>query len=90
MAGKDVSVGMTVKDLWDRLDPDTKRWFLDNPGCLLLPHTITATIREASGQDVECDQHGQMVLSPQDRDFIHSKASGATAGPPGHLFREPQ
>jgi hypothetical protein len=69
---------MTVKDQWDRLDPDTKKWLLDNPGCLILPHSITATIREESGQDIECDQHGQMVLSPQDRDFIRAKARGAT------------
>ncbi|WP_457974596.1 hypothetical protein [Arthrobacter sp. D1-17] len=81
---------MTVEDQWDRLDPETKKWLLDNPGCLILPHGITATIREESGQDMECDQHGQMLLSPQDRDFIRSKATVASDGPPGHLFAEPQ
>ncbi|MDQ0867274.1 hypothetical protein [Arthrobacter globiformis] len=76
---------MTVKDQWDRLDPGTKKWLLDNPGCLILPHSITAVIREKSGHDIKCDQHGQMMLSPQDRDFIRSKASGAATTAPGHL-----
>ena len=33
---------MNIKDQWDRLDPATQKWLIDNPGCLILPRTMTA------------------------------------------------
>jgi hypothetical protein len=33
---------MTLKEEWDRLDSETRHWLLDNPGCPLVPNTITA------------------------------------------------
>lgn len=65
---------MTIRDQWDRLDPATQKWLTDNPGCLILPRTITAVICNESAGESDFDQHGQMVLSEEDRGFSQAKA----------------
>lgn len=74
---------VSLKDEWDRLDPETQNWLLDNPGCVILPRTMSEKIdREAAG-DIERDQHGQIVLSRDDHDFIRDKAEASgTIHPP--------
>lgn len=79
-------MGMNIKDQWDRLDHATQRWLLDNPGCLILPRTITAIIRKDTGGTDESDQHGEMALSEEDRTFIQAKGHDAPAAPPGYRF----
>jgi hypothetical protein len=54
---------MTLKEEWDRLDSETRQWLLDNPGCVLVPNTITARIQDTSARQIEVDEHGQMILS---------------------------
>jgi hypothetical protein len=71
---------MTVRDQWDRLDPETQKWLTDNPGRLILPHTITAVICKESTGEGTCDQHGQMVLTEEDRGFIQAKARQTRPG----------
>lgn len=79
-------IEMNIKDQWDRLDPATQKWLTDNPGCLILPRTITATIcRETRGTD-DGDQHGETVLSQEDRDFIQAKANEIRTGPQEYRF----
>ncbi|WP_211882115.1 hypothetical protein [Pseudarthrobacter albicanus] len=77
---------MNIKDQWDRLDDATRTWLIDNPGCLVLPRTITATIARETGENAECDPHGQMVLSQEDRDFIQSKANNTRTAAPEYRF----
>jgi hypothetical protein len=67
---------MTLKDKWDQLDSETRRWLLDNPGCAMVPCTVTDRIRQLSAGNIDVDGHGQMVLSREDLDFIREKGTG--------------
>ena len=35
---------MGIDKLWDRLEPDTRQWLVDNPGCVILPRDVVAAI----------------------------------------------
>jgi hypothetical protein len=65
---------MHIKDYWNRIDHTTQKWLIDNPGCQILPRTITAVIRKETGEADEGDQHGEAALSQEDRDFIRAMA----------------
>lgn len=71
---------MSLKDEWERLDADTRKWLLDNPGCVLLPSAITAVIQRVSDRHIDVDGHGQMILSREDLDFIREKGIPLGAG----------
>jgi hypothetical protein len=71
---------MTLKDEWDRLDSTTRQWPLDNPGCVTVPRTVAAMIKQNSAGHVDVDGHGQMLLSREDLDFIREKGTGVGAG----------
>lgn len=77
---------MTLKDEWDRLDTKTRRWLLDNPGCVMVPRTVASMIQRNCAGHVEVDGHGQMILSREDLDFIRDKGRGVTE-PVGEEFR---
>jgi hypothetical protein len=77
---------MNIKDHWDRLSPETRRWLTDNPGCLILPRTMTETICQETGIRPDCDEHGQATPSQEDLDFIRAKAEGTQTSPPAHRF----
>ncbi|GAA5199090.1 hypothetical protein GCM10023346_37990 [Arthrobacter gyeryongensis] len=68
---------MSLKDEWDRLDSGTRRWLLENPACLVLPPAMSAKFGKDARTDIACDRHGQVVLSPEDHDFIREKAEAA-------------
>ncbi|MCY1224382.1 hypothetical protein D9M72_365370 [compost metagenome] len=68
---------MSLKDEWDRLDSETRTWLLENPGCLVVPRTVSAKISQGAHAAIEQDQHGQIVLSRDDHDFIRGKAEAA-------------
>lgn len=70
---------MTLKDEWDRLDSGTRTWLLENPGCVIVPRTVTARIKQHSAVHIEVDGHGQMTLSREDLDFIHEKGTDVEA-----------
>lgn len=76
-------MGMNIKDQWDRLDHTTQQWLIDNPGCLILPRTVTAIICKETGGTKEDAPHGERLLSQEDRGFIQAKAHEARTGPPG-------
>jgi hypothetical protein len=65
---------MGIEKLWDRLEPETRQWLVDNPGCKILPRAVVSAIEKATGSHFEQDRHGEIVLSPGDCDFIHSAA----------------
>lgn len=79
---------MHIKEQWDRLSPATRQWFIDNPGCVIVPRTITTAINTETGQNADTDAHGETVLSEEDRLFIQEKShhDGTTTSPPGHRF----
>ncbi|MET3172790.1 UNVERIFIED_ORG: hypothetical protein ABIB52_000618 [Arthrobacter sp. UYCu721] len=77
---------MRIMDHWDRLSPATQRWLTDNPGCLILPRTLTERICQETGVSADCDEHGQAALSQQDLDFIRAKAEGTQTAAPEHRF----
>ncbi len=66
---------MNIKDNWDRLDPATQKWLIENPGCQILPRTITSIISRETGTVPVTGRHGEMALSREDHDFIRTKAS---------------
>ena len=63
---------MDIEKLWDRLEPETRQWLVDNPGCRILPRTVVAAITKATGVQVEQDRHGESSLSPSDCDFLRT------------------
>jgi hypothetical protein len=68
---------VNLKDEWDRLDSETRKWLLDNPGCLVLPRSMSAKISNDVHKDIERDQHGQIMLSRDDHAFLRDKAEAA-------------
>jgi hypothetical protein len=72
---------MELKSQWHRLDPATRRWLLDNPGCVVLPRTISTILARVADEPVVRDQHGAIRLTPADLSFIRTRVNGsATAG----------
>jgi hypothetical protein len=69
---------MNIKDQWDRLDSTTQQWFIDNPGCVILPRTVSAVVNSETGSDDATDQHGERLLSQEELEFIRSKAKEAS------------
>ena len=74
---------MDIRDNWDRLSPSTQQWLTDNPGCMILPRTITSIIRQETGGTADRDRHGTSLLSEADRDFITRQGTVRPAVPAG-------
>lgn len=67
---------MNLKDNWHKLSPAIPQWHIDNPGCLILPRTLVATICAETGGSADCDRHGEAALSQEDCDSIQAPATG--------------
>lgn len=80
---------MTLKEEWGRLDSETRQWLLNNPGCSMVPCTVTDRIRQNSTGNIEVDVdgHGQMLLSREDLDFLREKGAGVGAAKGSDEFR---
>ncbi|MEZ2388022.1 hypothetical protein AB6813_00500 [bacterium RCC_150] len=80
------SKAMGIKEQWHRIDPATQRWLTDHPGSVILPRTLSTIINNEIGESGESDQHGELVLSTEDQQFIQALASkggnGPSAAPP--------
>ena len=78
-----------LENLWNKLDPKTQEWMRANPGCVILPRSVTEALVRASGSPDSLegvDRNGQLTLSPQDQAFIKSVAAASPVGhpmPPG-------
>lgn len=70
---------MHIKEQWNRLDPSTQQWLMDNPGCVVLPRTLAAIFNKETGENADVDMHGEAVLTGEDREFIRAKAREAEA-----------
>ncbi|MDQ0241434.1 hypothetical protein [Arthrobacter bambusae] len=76
-AKKAVFTSVSLKDLWDRLDSETRTWLLENPACLVLPPAMSAKLNKHAHGDIGFDQQWQVVLTRDDHDFIREKAEAA-------------
>ena len=77
-----------IRDQWHRLPPTVTQWLTENPGCMILPRTLSAEISAAAGHPLEVNDHGESTLSQEDVDFIRMK-SHETEHPkpgPGYTF----
>jgi hypothetical protein len=73
---------MGIDKVWDQLEPETRQWLVDNPGCMILPRAVVAAIAKATGDELDQDRHGESALSPEDCDFIRNAAG--LQGAEGH------
>jgi hypothetical protein len=78
--GKGATKELTLKEEWDRLDSETRQWLLDNPACVMVTRTVSAKIKEVAAGPIEVDEHGQMLLTREDLDFIRGKGAAVGAG----------
>jgi hypothetical protein len=78
---------MHIKEQWNRLDPTTQQWLMDNPGCMVLPRTLTAIFNKETGENADAGVHGETVLTGEDRDFIQAKAREASSTALGPDYR---
>ncbi|PNI10537.1 hypothetical protein CXX84_03550 [Arthrobacter sp. AFG7.2] len=65
---------MGIDMVWDQLEPETRQWLVDNPGCMILPRSVVAAISKATGDQLDQDRHGESALSPSDIEFIRNAA----------------
>lgn len=66
-----------IDEWWSDLDPETRNWFAENPGCLVLPRTIANTVCKVTGAHAGQDRHGRLELSARDREFIRTQVENA-------------
>jgi hypothetical protein len=74
-----------IQDQWHRLPSSVTQWLIDNPGCVILPRTLSAEISAATGQPLNEDRHGETPLGQQDVDFIRMKSREVQIGQPPSL-----
>lgn len=78
---------MELKSQWHRLDHATRRWLMDNPGCVVLPRTISTIVARVADEPVVRDQHGAIQLSAEDVSFIRTRVHGSSDSAAGeHRF----
>lgn len=79
---------LRIRDQWNLLPSPVTQWLMENPGCMILPRTISAEISAATGQPANGDPHGETTLSQDDVDFIQMKSHEAGPGQPdpGYTF----
>jgi hypothetical protein len=78
----------SIRDQWHRLPSTVTQWLLDNPGCVILPRTLSAEISEATNEPLNEDRQGETTLSQEDVDFIRMKSreAGTQHAAPGYTF----
>ncbi|MDQ0665461.1 hypothetical protein QFZ35_003959 [Arthrobacter ulcerisalmonis] len=78
----------SIRDHWQRLPSTVTQWLLENPGCVILPRTLSAEISAAMNEPLNEDRHGETTLCQDDVDFILMKSREADTQPPdpGYTF----
>jgi hypothetical protein len=61
-----------IDEWWNDLDPATRQWFLENPGCMTVPRTVANVVHQTEGTGTDQDRHGELQLTQQDHDFIRT------------------
>jgi hypothetical protein len=77
-----------IREQWHRLPASVTQWLIDNPGCVILPRTLSAEISAATGEPLSVDPHGETTLHQEDIEFIRSKShsGGSEEPPPDYRF----
>ena len=73
-----------IVEWWNELDEATKKWLVDNPGCVVLPRTVANVVHQVSGGSVAQDQHGEHLLSEAEQSFIRAKCKAARTSTSRH------
>ena len=73
-----------IVEWWNELDEVTKKWLVDNPGCIVLPRTVANVVYQVSGGHIAQDQHGELQLSEAEQSFIRAKCKDARAAAGKH------
>lgn len=76
-----------IQDQCNRLPASVKQWLTDNPGCVILPRTLSAEISAATQESPNNDPHGERTLSQQEIDFIRTKSCPAETEQQAHGYR---
>jgi hypothetical protein len=66
-----------IDEWWNELDEPTKKWLIENPGCVVLPRTVANVVYQVSGGHVAQDQHGEHQLSQAEQSFLRAKCKAA-------------
>jgi hypothetical protein len=56
-----------IKQWWDQLDPETREWFINNPGTVILPRSVVNAVNEVRGNG---EGPGQLEVTAEDREFL--------------------
>jgi hypothetical protein len=77
-----------IQDQWHRLPSTVTQWLIENPGCMILPRTLSAEISAVTGHPLNEDPHGETTLCQEDVDFIRMKSHEAETAKPdaGYTF----
>ncbi|WP_142057854.1 hypothetical protein [Pseudarthrobacter sp. B4EP4b] len=77
-----------IQNQWHRLPSAVTQWLIENPGCMILPRTLSAEISAATGHPLNEDPHGETTLCQEDVDFIRMKSHEAETAKPdsGYTF----
>ena len=59
---------------------------MENPGCVIVPRTITAVFNKETTENSAVDQHGETVLTDEDRHFIQAKPREVKPATAGYRF----
>jgi hypothetical protein len=65
---------MEIQEVWPGMDPKSRDWFRQNPGCRALPRTLVNIIGAGYPGHIKVDQDGIMPLSKTDLAFLHGVA----------------
>jgi hypothetical protein len=88
LIGSEVAMNsMHIKHHWELITPAIRQWFTDNPGCVILPRTISAAINESTGGNSELDPHGETVFSEEDINFIRLEGQQAATSSDEPTYR---
>jgi hypothetical protein len=72
-----------IVEWWNELDEPTRKWLVENPGCVVLPRTVANVVHQVTGGSLAQDRHGELQLSEADQSFIRAKCKAAGARPAG-------
>jgi hypothetical protein len=76
----------SIRDQWHRLPSTVTQWLMDNPGCVILPRTLSAEISAATNEPLNEDRHGETTLCQEDVDFIRMKSREAGTQQPAPRY----
>ena len=59
-----------IEQWWDKMDPETREWFINNPGTVILPRSVVNALNEVRNGEGPA----QLEVSAEDREFLKEVA----------------